>query len=146
MIKTILDPDEVLIRDGIFELSKTTADKPHLLGSRCYSCGEIVFPVLEICPQCDTEKEMEKITLSPGGKLYSYSVVVQSTPDFKTPYAVGIVELIPEGILILSHIVGDLGNDFEKLKIGMELGLTLVPISTNSEGKRVISYAFEPAK
>lgn len=144
MSKAKLEPDEVLIREGILELPKSSAEMPHLLGSHCRSCGEVVFTVLEVCPQCDTEEEMEKITLGTKAKLYSYSVVMQSTTGFKTPYAVGIVELVPEGILILSHIVGDLGKDFEKLKIGMELELTLTPVSINYEGKRVISYAFKP--
>lgn len=144
MNKTRLEPQEVLIRDGIFEFPPSPTEMPRLLGSRCRSCGEVGFPVLEVCPKCDSEEEMEKITLGPRGRLYSYSVVLQSTPEFQPPYAVGIVELAPEKILILSHIVGNLGEDFEKLTMGMDLELTLAPISTNSQGKRVISYAFKP--
>jgi uncharacterized OB-fold protein len=87
---------------------------------------------------------MEKITLGSKSKLYSYSIVMQSTHEFQPPYAVGIVELEPEKVLILSHIVGNLGQDFEKLTMGMELELTTAAISTNSQGKRVISYAFKP--
>lgn len=144
MSKTKLELNEVSIREGIFELPKSSTEMPRLLGSRCRSCGEVLFPVLEVCPKCDTDEEMEKITLSNRGKLYSYSVVMQSTPEFKPPYAVGIVELTPEGVLILSHIVGDLGEEFEKLQMGMELELTLAPVSRNAQGKSVVSYAFTP--
>ncbi|MBI2876032.1 MAG: OB-fold domain-containing protein [Candidatus Tectomicrobia bacterium] len=146
MSKTRLELNEVSIREGIFELPPSPNEIPRLLGSRCRACGEVVFPELEICPKCDTEERMEKVTLSHRGRLYSYSIVMQSTPEFKPPYAVGIVELVPEGILILSHIVGNLGEEFEKLEMGIDLELTLAPICVNAQGQRVVSYAFTPVK
>lgn len=136
----MLKKDEVLIREGLFELPSTPGDNPKLFGSKCGSCGEVLFPVKEFCPNCSTTERLEKVTFSGKAKLYSYSIVRTGTAEFSLPYAVGIVEL-EEGPLIVSHIQ-DCEN--ESLHIGMDLRLSLGQVSTNIKGKKVISYVFKP--
>ena len=136
----MLREDEVLIREGIFELPSMPGESPKLFGSKCRSCGEILFPVKEFCPNCNTSEKLEKITFSGEAKLYSYSIVRAGTPEFSMPYTVGIIEL-KEGPLIISHLQD---CDNESLYIGMNLSLSVGQISTNKEGKKVISYVFKP--
>lgn len=90
---------------------------------------------------CDTNEIMQKITSSGKGKLYSYTVVKASTPEFKIPYIVGVVKLA-EGPLIISHI-----HECEEAdcQIGMDLEVSAGQVSTK-EGKKVISYVFKPVR
>jgi uncharacterized OB-fold protein len=56
-----------------------------------------------------------------------------------TPYAVGYVEL-PGQIIVESHIVAD---DFNALRIGAPVRLTLIPFQEDPDGTEVMIYGFE---
>ncbi len=87
-------------------------------------------------------EEMEEISLSKKGKIYSFTVVRHATPGFKgtVPYAVGAVEL-PEGIVILSPLTG---SDFDKLRVGMNVQLVFEKLYEDESGNEVVSYKFRP--
>jgi len=57
------------------------------------------------------------------------------------PYAVGYIEL-PGQIIVESHIIAD---DFNSLKIGAPMRLTLVPFREDPDGTEVMIYGFEAA-
>jgi uncharacterized protein len=59
--------------------------------------------------------------------------------DF-VPFGVGLVQL---GDVV--RVEGRLTeNDPEKLKFGMEVELTMVPLATDAEGNEIITFAFQP--
>ena len=116
---------------------------PRLLGGRRLSDGKIVFPL----PQGAQGQAFEPIELASEGVLWSYTVqrFRPKTPyagpaDFK-PYAVGYVEL-PGQIIVESHIAAD---DFNALKIGLPMRLTLIPFREDPDGTQVMTYGFEAA-
>jgi uncharacterized OB-fold protein len=133
------------IAEGLF----TWPDEPaHLLGSRCPSCGTVVFPAQDGCPRCG-EQGMDRTELARRGTLWTWT-----TQDFlpKEPYAgpeteedfagylVGYVEL-PDGVRVVTRLV-DL--DRADVRIGMELELRLLPFTTDPDGTEVVAYGFGP--
>lgn len=113
----------------------------NLIGSRCRSCGAHFFPVREACSRCLSD-DLETVPLSTRGRLYTYSVVHQSTPAFEVPYVLGYVDF-PEGVRIMGQITG---CESEDIHIGMPLVLSLEPWGEDDEGNPLIGYRFRPAE
>ena len=55
------------------------------------------------CSKCGSTGPFRQIELSNKGKVYVFSVVHQSFPGIKTPYATAIVDL-PEGVSVRSNL------------------------------------------
>ena len=97
---------QVPIEEGLFEVSLSAGEKPHLVGSRCNACGEVMFERRRFCANCQDE-DLQKIALSRRGKLWAFtSLEYPSLPPYKAPdpyipLVVGFVEL-PEGVTVLS--------------------------------------------
>ena len=111
----------------------------NLMGSRCRGCGAHFFPIREACAGC-LSQDLETISFSTEGILYTYSVVRQSTPDFEVPYALGYVDF-PEGVRIMGQISG---IEFEDITIGMPMVLALEPFGEDEEGNPLTGYRFRP--
>lgn len=77
-----------------------------------------------------------------GAWLYTYTVVFQSTPEFRTPYLLGYVDL-PEGVRVLAPLA-DLAVD--DVRIGMPLRLVVEPVRTDAEGRAVLGYRLHRAQ
>lgn len=107
-----------------------------LLGGKCKSCKKIFFPPPSSCYECGSE-DLETVTLSKRGKLYTYTISYMSSVNFQAPYALGYVEL-PEGVRLLANLEGWQGKP---LKVGAEVELVLGTLWTE-EDKEVIGYKF----
>ncbi len=132
------------VREGLFADSSNSNGTPPLIASRCGSCGEIVFPKLKICPNCQ-DGNVEEISLSQEGKIYSVTVVNQRPPMYykgPVPYALGFVEL-PEGVRV-ETLFADC--DPEDLEVGMDVELVIDKLEDDDEGNEVICYKFRPGK
>ena len=116
-------------------------DGYYLIGGRCSSCKEIIFPKPAICPRC-TGMHIEEVQLSRRGKLYTYTEVYQNPPDYggTSPYIIGRV-LLPEGVFVLSQ----LDAEFNDLKVDMEMQLTFKNLYKDACGNEVTGYMFAPA-
>ncbi len=133
----------VPIEEGLFTIPSYGGQEGQLIGSKCRLCGEVFFPKRPICSNC-TEENMEEIFLSRRGKLYSYSVVHQRTPEYRgenLPYAVGLIDL-PEQVRVMSLLTD---CDFGALKIGMDMGLVIEKLYVNDESNEVLAFKFRPA-
>jgi len=125
------------------------SQEPHLLGSRCKSCGDYFFPKLQICanPRC-MSPDVEEVKLSRRGKLYTYTINYYPAPppyvppDPFVPYATTVMELEKEKMLVQGQIVT--GYDLQKLKIGMEMEVVLELLYRDSDGNDVIVWKFRP--
>lgn len=123
--------------------------EPHLIGSRCKSCGDYFFPGVEACgnPRC-MSKDIEEVLLSRKGKLYTYSINYFKppppyvSPDPFVPYATAVMCLEKEKMMVQAQIVS--GYDFKKLKIGMEMEVALEKLYKDSQGNDVIVWKFRP--
>src|SRR6266516_8072081 len=118
------------------ELITGTADAPELIGSRCRRCGVVAFPRQQSCAAC-TSGDVEERRLGRTGTLWTWTVqcfAPKSPPyaaaqeDFE-PYGVGYVEL-PGEVRVESRLTE---ADPARLRIGMPMELTLVPVPGASE-------------
>ena len=136
---------QVPIADGVFTWP---ADEPQLIGSRCTSCGIVTFPSQGSCPRC-ASTEMAEQLLSRRGRLWAWTTQGFPPPsppysgasgkDF-APFGVGYVEL-PGEVKVETRLTE---SDPERLHIGMEMELVVVPFRVDDEGNDVLTFAFQP--
>ena len=93
---------------------------------------------------------MEVVELANRGTLWTWTV--QGFPPKSPPYkgeddpkkfqafGVGYVEL-PGQVKVETRLTE---ADPEKLKIGMEMQMVLIPLATDAEGNTVMTFAFAP--
>jgi uncharacterized OB-fold protein len=76
-----------------------------LEAGRCKGCGKVNYPARLICPSCRGE-EIEKVNLSPKGKVITSTVIHVPPDDFlmEAPYAMAVVET-PEGARFMTQVV-----------------------------------------
>jgi hypothetical protein len=117
----------------------TTGDDPHLIGSRCGSCGTYFFPKeLVFCrnPSCDGT-DLAETPLSRTGKVWSYTVNHYAPPppfvaaDPFEPYGVAAVELAEERMVILGQTLGVVG-------VGDDVRIVVDTLFTDDEGEHVV--------
>jgi uncharacterized OB-fold protein len=135
---------QVPIADGLFTWP---ADEPQLIGSRCTSCGIVTFPAQQSCPRC-AATEMTEQLLPRRGRLWAWTTQDFPPPsppyagpsgkDF-VPYGVGYVEL--DEVKVESRLTE---ASPERLHIGMEMELVVVPFRSDDEGNDVLTFAFQP--
>jgi uncharacterized protein len=139
---------QVPVSEGVFTWP---SDSPRLLGSRCLDCGNHMFPVQGDCPRCGGNST-EIVELSARGTLWTWTI--QGFPPKAPPYAgdadpktfepfgVGYVEL-PGEVKVEARLTE---SDPEKLKIGMEMELVMVPLATDDDGNEIVTFAFAPVE
>jgi uncharacterized OB-fold protein len=120
-----------------------------LIGSRCDACGATTFPVQNRCPRCSKEV-MSEVLLPPTGTLTAWTTqgfapkepfLAHDDPDFE-PFGVGLVRL-GDVVQVESRLTT---ADPDRLELGMNLELVMVPIHTEEDGTEVLSFAFAPSK
>ncbi len=118
-------------------------DPPRLLGSRCGSCGTVVFPSAGSCPRC-SQAAMEPHALPDRGTVWTWTVqgfapkppYVPPAGGFR-PFPVGYVDL--GEVLVEGHLLADAA----RLRIGLPVRLVLEP-TWEADGAPVVTYAFTP--
>ena len=124
------------------------ADEPALIGGRCESCGAVTFPQTGSCARCGS-LEVEEHRLARRGTLWTFTTqgflpkepyAGGETQETFQPYGVGLVQLGDE-----VRVEGRLTEaDPEKLQIGMEMELVIIPFRTDPDGTEVLTFAFAP--
>src|SRR5258708_800601 len=115
------------------DLSTWPSDDPHLLGGQCATCDTMTFPSQSSCPKCGAG-QMQVGGLATRGTLWSWTV--QGFPPKSPPYdpdeaakfepfGVGYVDLA--GQLKVETSLTEASP--ERLAIGMEVGLVIVPFA-----------------
>jgi uncharacterized OB-fold protein len=126
------------------------SEQPHLIGSRCSSCGTYFFPAQSgYCrnPDCDCE-EFAEVPLSRTGTIWSYTNACYQPPEPYVaaepfvPYAIAAVELEQEKMVILGQVVT--GVTVEDLKVGMPVELVLETLH-EEDGKPKLIWKWRPA-
>jgi uncharacterized OB-fold protein len=137
----------VAIAEGLFR----EAPEPHLLGSRCTSCGTSSFPQQASCPRCSATG-VEITPLSRTGTLWTWTTqgFLPKSPPYRgreddstfQPWYVGYIEL-EEGLVVEGRLTG---FDDRGPVIGEPLEVTVIPFATEDDGTEVTIYAFAPAE
>jgi uncharacterized OB-fold protein len=113
--------------DGWFTVDP---DTPHLLGTRCGTCGTFFFPPERtFCrnPHC-AGTDLQQVELSRRGRVWSSTVNHYPPPppavsrDPFEPYGVAAVELAEERMVVLGQVAGDA---IEPLAVGAEVELVV---------------------
>jgi len=133
----------VPVEEGLFTMPILPGEEPHLIGSKCKSCGTVFFPRRVICGKCCREG-MEEIILSRRGKVTTWTVIRMKPPGYKdqVPYVLGEVEL-HEGVLVRTHFSG-VNPENPAIKVGDEAEVVLEKIYEDEEGNDVVCYKFRP--
>lgn len=137
---------QVPVTEGVFTWP---SDEPHLLGSRCVSCGNHMFPRQSGCPKC-TGETTEDVELGTRGTLWTWTVqgfppkappyVGDDNPKTFTSFGVGYIEL-PGEVKVEARLTE---ADPEKLKIGMAMEMVIIPLATDEMGNEIVTFAFAP--
>ncbi|MBF6558604.1 MAG: OB-fold domain-containing protein [Acidimicrobiales bacterium] len=136
------------IAEGLF----SWPDSPRLLGGTCQDCGTTTFPKQAGCPRC-TGSDMREVPLATRGRLWTWTIqgFEPKTPFAGEgpfgPYGVGYVELAAEAegaspVLVESRLSE---NTADKLRIGEEMELCIVPFRHDGEGHQLVTFSFRPA-
>ena len=132
--------------EGWFTLDE---QDPHLLGSRCKSCGAIFFPrESSFCrnPDC-AGREFEEVALGRRGRLWSATDNHYAPPapyvsaDPFEPYAIAAVELEDEKMVVLGQVVPGVGA--RDLEVGQEMELVLGTLFED-EGSEYVVWKWRP--
>ncbi|HMF04233.1 MAG TPA: OB-fold domain-containing protein [Acidimicrobiia bacterium] len=134
---------QVPVADDLFTWP---ADEPQLIGSRCTACGMVTFPAQGSCPRC-ASTEMAQHLLPRRGRLWAWTT--QDFPPPSPPFAGARgKEFVPFGVGYVD--LGDVKvetrlteSDPERLSIGMEMELVVVPFRTDDTDE-VVTFAFRP--
>ena len=105
-----------------------------LLGSRCQSCAQVLFPEAAVCPACAGDS-LQRVELSRQGTLYAWSRVHVGPKSLDRPYTLGFVDL-PEGVRVLARIVG------EPRQPGQSVTLDAARIGTSADGAALCNFVF----
>jgi uncharacterized OB-fold protein len=132
------------IADGLFTWPPAEAQ---LIGSRCDDCGAGTFPAQSYCPRC-ASTSMSEVLLPRTGTLWTWTIqgFRPKSPPYKgddtvdtfEPFGVGYVDLGGE-LLVEARLTE---NEPERLEIGAELELVLIPLYRDDDGTQVLTYAF----
>jgi uncharacterized OB-fold protein len=131
----------VPVLEGWFTLDERA---PHLLGTRCVSCGTYYFPKQNtFCrnPDCAGER-FEEVPLSRTGKLWSFTNASYEppapyvAPEPFVPFSIAAVELDKERMIVLGQVVAGVGVD--ALRIGMDMELVLEVLSEDDTTQKLV--------
>jgi uncharacterized OB-fold protein len=128
----------------------TTDAEPRLLGSRCTTCGTVVFPrATGFCrnPGC-RGREVEEAELSRTGTVWSYTDAQYQPPppylpasDPYEPFALAAVELAAEQLVVLGQVAA--GYGVEDLAVGAPVELVVEPLY-ELDGVPHLIYRWKP--
>jgi uncharacterized OB-fold protein len=124
---------------------------PQLLGSRCTTCGTVLFPRNVLAcpnPHCDGT-EFEEAPLSRRGTVWSLTEnhyappAPYMAPDPFVPYTVVAVELAEERMVVLGQLADGFGP--ADLRVGDEVELVLGPLYEDDEATYVV-WKWQPVR
>ncbi len=120
-------------REGLFSIAE---GNPYLIGTTCSKCNATFFPPRKICASC-FEEGLQEIALSSRGVLRTYSIIHQAPPKYKTPYAIGFIDLA-EGVTVFSQLLHP-----EKLSVGAQMEM-VIDVLRQEDDIAIIGYKFKP--
>ena len=139
---------QIPVAEGLFTWPPDESTPLRLIGSECTACGLVSFPAASDCVRCASTESKERL-LADRGTLWTYT-----TQDFRPPsppydgpeafepYAVGYIEL-PGELLVEARLTEPAPD---RLRIGQDMRLTLVPYRVQDDGTEVMTFAFAPAE
>lgn len=122
------------------DLVEQVDDSWRLVGAACTSCGTRFFPAPSICAAC-LSRRLERLHLSPRGRLHSVTTVVMAPPGFIAPYRLGWVDL-DDGPRAFGQVVPADGPE-PRIGDAMKVGVAIV--RREPDGIPMYAHVFSPA-
>ncbi|NUU26389.1 MAG: DNA-binding protein [Streptomycetaceae bacterium] len=131
------------------DVSTWPTDSPQLIGSRCDACSAVTWPRQPRCPRC-SGPDMSEELLPRRGTLVAWTTqgfvpklpyAGKETADTFQPFGIGLVQL-GDVVRVEARLTE---ADPAKLRTGMEVELTFVPLYVDDAGEEVMTCAFTPA-
>ena len=131
------------------DVSTWPADNPQLVGSRCDACAAVTWPRQALCPRC-SGSDMSDELLPRRGTLVAWTTqgfvpklpyAGKETAETFRPFGIGLVQL-GDVVRVEARLTE---ADPEKLRSGMDVELTFVPLYVDDAGDDVMTCAFTPA-
>ena len=139
---------QIPVAEGLFTWPPDESTPLRLIGSECMACGLVSFPATSDCVRCPSTESKERL-LAERGTLWTYTTQgfrppspPYDGPEAFEPYAVGYIEL-PGELLVEARLTEP---DPDRLRIGQDMRLTLVPYRVQDDGTEVMTFAFAPAE
>jgi uncharacterized OB-fold protein len=139
-------PTQVPIAEELFTWP---SDDPALIGGRV-SDGRLLFPYRRHVVVGTEREEVERVELPRRGTLWTFTTQVFRPPsppyagedDAQSfvPFAVGYVDL-PGALRVEARLTE---SDPDKLRIGQEMELRIVPFGHDRDGNETMMFAFAP--
>jgi uncharacterized OB-fold protein len=133
---TTTEPRQEVVAEGLFTWP---SEEPRLIASR--RDGVLSFPA---------RPDEERVLLSTRGSLWGFTTQQfrppsppydgDDTAETFQPYALGYVEL-PGELLVQARFTE---SEPDRLRIGQEMELRIVPYTTRPDGTEVLTFAFAP--
>ncbi len=130
-------PEKIPVCEGAFT---ETSEGGVLIGNKCKACGQPFFPKAKLCFACLTD-DMEEVSLSRRGKLYSYTIGRMASLHFQPPYVLGYIDM-PEGVRVFAPLEFE-ESEYRNIKIGMEMEVAIKKLWDEGD-KEIIGYKFKP--
>lgn len=130
------------------DVSTWPDDNPQLIGSRCDACGATTWPKQARCPRCSGPDMSERL-LPRRGTLVAWTTqgfvpklpyAGRETGDTFEPFGIGLIQL-GDDVRVEARLTE---SDPEKLRWGMEVELTFIPLYTDDSGEDILTWAFAP--
>jgi uncharacterized OB-fold protein len=138
---------QVPVAEGLFTWPSA---EPRLIGAQCAACGLTGFPAGPPCQRCGGTEFARKL-LADRGALWTFTTqgFRPPSPPYDgadtagsfAPYAVGYVEL-PGEVMVEARLTEP---DPDRLVIGQQMRLAIVPYSVSADGTEILTFAFAPA-
>lgn len=123
---------ELLSGDAVEE---TGGGGLRFVAGRCNACGTRSFPVSPVCSGCQST-DIGRQRLETGGTVYALTEVHVGPAEWHRPLRLAYVDLA-DGLRVFGHWRGGVG-------IGSRVRARLGEVGVNAEGKRLVTYIFEP--
>jgi uncharacterized OB-fold protein len=114
--------------------------RPALIGTRCTGSGTYFFPPERVMSRAPghADAELEEVTLSNHGRLWSYTDARYRPPepyvpvtDPHEPFCIAAVELDAERLVVMGQVTA--GVTVDDLRVGMEMQLVLDTLCTETD-------------
>lgn len=131
------------------EVSTWPDNDPRLIGSSCGGCAAVTWPRQQRCPRCSGPDMTDRL-LPRRGTLIAWTTqgfvpklpyAGKETAESFEPFGVGLVQLGDDVRVETRLTEADPG----RLRAGMDVELTFVPLYAEADGTEVMTVAFAPA-
>ena len=118
---------------------------PYLEGHKCGACGAMFLGERAVCSKCGARDQMQAVTLSNRGKLYSYSIVYRSFPGIEVPYISAVIDL-DDGATLKGNLI-NVEPDPANIEFDMPVEVVFDDAlgRKDRDGNSYLSYFFQPA-